>query len=164
MFDPITVLNPANPTELVYAWDPRVTAIKQFPPTTGRWGAGAIARATRSRATGTTAGGPTSYYTDAMGKPMAASNPLALLQVISAHNSIGAPATTDGQGAFKVRRSYCQQRRGSGSRTGDGWGCSDGRPSAVASFYGGVRRQSAVRLLRRLSWWWRRVRRPRRGT
>ena len=30
VFDPITVLNPANPTELVYAWDARVAAIKQF--------------------------------------------------------------------------------------------------------------------------------------
>ena len=31
VFDPITVFNPANPTEVVYAWDARVSAIKNFP-------------------------------------------------------------------------------------------------------------------------------------
>ena len=30
VFDPITVFNPANPTELVYAWDPRLAASKAF--------------------------------------------------------------------------------------------------------------------------------------
>ena len=110
VFDPITVLNPANPGELVYAWDPRLTAIKQFPTDDWSVGRGCDRESYAQPGYWYNQGGPTSYYTDAMGNAVAASNPLALLQVISAHNSIGAPATTDGQGAFKIRRSYCQQR------------------------------------------------------
>ena len=109
VFDPITVLNPANPLELVYIWDPRVTAIRQFNDD-WRVNRGCDRESYAQPGYWYNSGGATTYYTDAMGAPMAASNPLALPQVISAHNSIGAPATTDGQGAFKIRRSYCQQR------------------------------------------------------
>ena len=54
--------------------------------------------------------GPTNYYTDAMGEELPASDPRALLQQISVSDSVGAPATNDGLGQFKLRRSYCQQR------------------------------------------------------
>ena len=84
VFDPITVLNPANPTELVYIWDPRVAAsavpwrrLARQPRLRPRELRAAGLLVQRRR-------GATTYYTDAMGQPMASANPLALLQVISA--------------------------------------------------------------------------------
>ena len=49
-FDPISVFNPANPTELVYAWDPRVKAIMKFPDNSLADHRGCDRRATRSLA------------------------------------------------------------------------------------------------------------------
>jgi hypothetical protein len=45
-----------------------------------------------------------------MGQPLPATDPMALLQVISKSNSVGVPATTDGLLQFKMRRGFCQQR------------------------------------------------------
>ena len=44
-----------------------------------------------------------------MGLEIASTDPMALLQVISASDSISAPATADGLVQFKLRRNYCQQ-------------------------------------------------------
>jgi hypothetical protein len=108
VFDPITVLNPANPTELVYIWDPRVAAIREFNDDwTGNRGCDRESYAQPGY--WYNAGGPTTYYTDPMGQPVAASHAYALAQVISASNSIGAPTTTDGLSTFKKRVNYCQQ-------------------------------------------------------
>jgi hypothetical protein len=109
VFDPITVLNPANPTELVYAWDPRVAAIKLF---TDDWSSfrGCDRESYAQPGYWHNAGGPTTFYTDAMGNEVPASDPNALVQQVAAVDSIGAPATSDGLVQFKMRRSYCQQR------------------------------------------------------
>lgn len=109
VFDPITVLNPANPTELVYAWDPRVAAIKLF---NDDWSyfRGCDRESYAQPGYWRNAGGPTTFYTDVMGNQVAPSDPNALVQQVAAVDSIGAPATNDGLGQFKMRRSYCQQR------------------------------------------------------
>lgn len=109
VFDPITVLNPANPAELVYAWDPRVAAIKLF---TDDWShfRGCDRESYAQPGYWRNAGGATTFYTDAMGNEVPASDPNALVQQIAAVDSIGAPATNDGLVQFKMRRSYCQQR------------------------------------------------------
>ena len=83
VFDPITVLNPASPSELVYAWDPRVTPIRGVPTHDWSTGRGCDRESYAQPGYWYNAGGPTTYYTDAMGQSMAASNPLALVQVIS---------------------------------------------------------------------------------
>jgi hypothetical protein len=108
VFDPITVLNPTNPTELVYAWDPRVMAIRRH---NDDWSVnrGCDRESYAQPGYWYNAGGPTIYYTDAMGQPSAATNPLALRQTISASNSVGAPTTADGLNVFKKRVSFCQQ-------------------------------------------------------
>ncbi len=109
VFDPITVLNPANPTELVYVWDPRVSAIKLF---TDDWSGfrGCDRESYAQPGYWRNAGGPTTFYTDAMGRQVAPGDPHALVQQIAAVDSIGAPATQDGLVQFKMRKSYCQQR------------------------------------------------------
>jgi hypothetical protein len=106
-FDPITAFNPANPTETVYiggTLDPRVVAIMAFPSDT--WWANARGCDRESYAQPGywyNQGGPTLYYTNSFGQSVADTDPLALLQSISGHNSLGAPATNDGLGAFKSR-------------------------------------------------------------
>ncbi|MCC6991903.1 MAG: fibronectin type III domain-containing protein [Acidobacteria bacterium] len=109
VFDPITVLNPANPTEVVYAWDPRVAAIKQF---TDDWSGhrGCQRESYAQPGYWHNAGGPTTFYTDALGQEVAATDPRALVQQVTAVESVGAPATNDGLAQFKMRRDYCQQR------------------------------------------------------
>lgn len=109
VFDPITVFNPANPTEVVYAWDPRVAAVKNF---TDDWSyfRGCDRESYAQPGVWHNGGGRTTYTTDAMGQELAATDPLALVQVISASDSVSAPATTDGLLQFKVRRGFCQQR------------------------------------------------------
>jgi hypothetical protein len=109
VFDPITVLNPVNPSEVVYAWDPRVSAIKVF---NDDWSSfrGCDRESYAQPGYWYNRRGPTTYYTDAMGQEVPASDPRALVQQISASDSVGVPATNDGLGQFKTRRSYCQQR------------------------------------------------------
>lgn len=109
VFDPITVLNPASPSEVVYAWDPRVAAIKVFSDDWSRF-RGCERESYAQPGYWYNRQGPTNYYTDAMGEELPASDPRALLQQISVSDSVGAPATSDGLGQFKMRRSYCQQR------------------------------------------------------
>jgi len=109
VFDPITVLNPANPSEVVYAWDARVAAIRSF---TDDWSVfrGCDRESYAQPGYWYNRQGPTTFYTDAMGQELPASDPRALVQRISASDSVGAPATDDGLGQFKMRRSYCQHR------------------------------------------------------
>lgn len=113
VFDPITVLNPANPAELVYAWDARVAASRRF---TDDWSGfrGCDRESYAQPGYWRNAGGPTTFYTDALGQQVAPTDPRGLVQQVSAHDSIGAPATRDGLVQFKMRKSYCQQRAGLG--------------------------------------------------
>jgi hypothetical protein len=107
VFDPITVINPSNVGELVYIWDSRMNAVKEF---NDDWSGfrGCQRESYAQPGYWYNSGGPTTYYTDPMGNQVASSSPFALAQVISASASIGSPATTDGLGAFKMRRDYCQ--------------------------------------------------------
>jgi hypothetical protein len=110
VFDPITILNPANPTELVYAWDSRFAVSKSFPNDDWSTNRGCDRESYAQPGYWYNGGGATVYYTDAAGQPLTASDPLALRQEISASSSVGAPATTDGLHQFKMRKGFCQQR------------------------------------------------------
>jgi len=111
VFDPITVLDRANPTAVVYAWDPRMAGSKNFPTDdwSGNRGCDRESYAQPGYWTNTT--GRTEFWTDAMGNEVASNAPYALMQVISATpNNIGSPATNDGLFQFKMRRGFCGQR------------------------------------------------------
>jgi hypothetical protein len=108
VFDPITMFNPANPTEVVYAWDPRVSAIKNFPSDNWSGNRGCDRESYAQPGYWYNASGQTTYYTDALGQPVAQTDPKALKQEISKSNSVGSPATTDGLIQFKMRRGFCQ--------------------------------------------------------
>jgi hypothetical protein len=109
VFDPITVKNPANPLELVYAWDARMAASKNFNDDwSGNRGCDRESYAQPGYWYNST--GVTTYWTDAMGNEVAPGAPGALLQEISRSNSVGAPATRDGLQQFKMRVGFCQQR------------------------------------------------------
>ena len=109
VFDPITLFNPANPTEVVYAWDARVNAFKNFPGDDWSGNRGCDRESYAQPGYWYNGRGQTEYFTDAMGQPLAWDNPLALRQEISTSESIGSPATTDGLNQFKMRKHFCQQ-------------------------------------------------------
>lgn len=109
VFDVLTVLNPANPSETVYAWDRRVDAILRFPGNDRSWHRGCDRESYAQPGSWHNAGGRTTYITDAMGKPSTSSNPLHLVQEISAHEIVGVAASSDGNSAFKRRVNYCGQ-------------------------------------------------------
>ena len=109
VFDPITVRNPWNPSELVYAWDPRMASSKVH---NTDWGGFRGCQRESYAQPGywqNHTGGRTTYHTDPMGQEVAASDPHALVQEISTSQSVGAPATHDGMFQFKMARNYCQQ-------------------------------------------------------
>jgi hypothetical protein len=108
VFDPITVKNPANIAELVYAWDPRMAASKTFNADWSKF-RGCDRESYAQPGYWDNSRGSTTYYTDPMGNQVASSSPYALLQEISKSQSVGAPATNDGMHQFKVRRDYCGQ-------------------------------------------------------
>jgi hypothetical protein len=108
VFDPITVRNPSNAAELVYAWDPRMAASKVINHDWS-WFRGCERESYAQPGYWNNKLGSTTYYTDPMGNQVAATSPYALLQVISQSQSVGAPATNDGMHQFKLRRNYCQQ-------------------------------------------------------
>ena len=111
VFDPITVFNAANPTEVVYAWDSRLDSSLNF-PYNDRSGHRGCDRESYAQPgywynSGT---GRTTYYTDAHGAELPSTDPGALAQVISNNYSVGVPATNDGLVQFKMRRNYCGVR------------------------------------------------------
>jgi len=113
VFDPITVFNPANPTELVYAWDPRVESIMQFPNNSRDRFRGCDRESYAQPGYWYNNTGRTEFYTDAMGNEVLPTDSMAIKQVISLSQSVGSPATNDGLAAFKMRKNYCG--------TGLGW-------------------------------------------
>ena len=102
MFDPITVLNPSNPTELVYAWDPRMAASKVHNDDWS-WFRGCERESYAQPGYWNNARRPTIYYTDPMGNQVASTHPLRAGAGDLAVQSVGAPATTDGMHQFKMR-------------------------------------------------------------
>jgi hypothetical protein len=106
VFDPITAYDPANPTRLLYIWDPAMNIGLNWP------------KADRTQARGCdreSYHGPTAwynqlgrdiYYTDAMGNEVVY-GPLALKQEISRVGYKNFVATSDGMSQFKLRKNYC---------------------------------------------------------
>ena len=66
----LRVFNPANPTEVVYAWDARVSAIKNFPSDDWSGNRGCDRESYAQPGYWYNGGGQTTYYTDAMGQPL----------------------------------------------------------------------------------------------
>jgi hypothetical protein len=123
-FDSITVFNPANPTEVVYAWDPRVAAIKNFPGDDWSGNRG-CERESYAQPGDNHETGPREFWTDVMGRETSPLNPLAVRQLLPTAVSVGAlrastpvggetAATANHQ--FKIARSYCQNRAQLGLR------------------------------------------------
>lgn len=104
VFDPITVFNPQQPDETVYAWDPRVSAIKNFP---NDWSGhrGCDREAYAQVGYFYNQNGPTEYWTDAMGH-VTLPGPLAIQQIVAAVDSVGLASTQDNL-QFKRRVSMC---------------------------------------------------------
>ena len=125
LFDPITAQNPANPTEVVYiggVTDPRVNAIKAYPENDWSGNRGCDRESYAQPGYWYNQGEPTTYYTDTLGNPVASTHPLAIAQLISAHNAIGLPATGSSSpdentvnGAFKIHVDWCEGTQHSGN-------------------------------------------------
>jgi hypothetical protein len=108
VFDPITIRNPLNVGELVYAWDSRMAASKIHNDDWSKF-RGCDRESYAQPGYWFNSRGSTTYYTDPMGQQVSSSSPYALVQEISKSDSVGAPATTDGMHQFKMRRYYCGQ-------------------------------------------------------
>src|SRR5436190_196816 len=82
-FDPVTVLNPADPTEKVYAWDPRVAAIKNFPTDDWSFFRGCQRESYAQPGYWYNQTALTQFWTDAMGNQLPPDDRLAISQTIS---------------------------------------------------------------------------------
>lgn len=91
----------------VCAWDARVAAIRLFTDDRSSF-RGCDRESCAQAGYWDSRQGPTTCYTDAMGQEVPASDPRALVQQTSTSDSVGAPATSNGLGQFKIRRGYCQ--------------------------------------------------------
>lgn len=107
VFDPITVFNKDNPTEVVYVWDPRVANIKSFPNDNWSNYRGCVRESYAQVGYFYNGAGQTTYYTDPMGNVVPQSDPMAIKQTISTSNVIGMLSTADNV-AFKKKINYCQ--------------------------------------------------------
>jgi hypothetical protein len=110
VFDPITVFDPTTPSALVFAWSSSMTASMRYPESDWSGHRGCDRESYAQPGYWNNADGEERYYTDAMGEEVAADDPRALEQIVSASHSVGAPATWDGLAAFKIRRNYCGLR------------------------------------------------------
>lgn len=108
VFDPITVFNKDNPTEVVYAWDPRVAAIKNF---NDDWSGnrGCVRENYAQVGYFYNSGGQTTYYTDPMGMVVSQTDPMAIKQTVSASDVVGLASTQDNL-QFKKKTDYCQSK------------------------------------------------------
>ncbi len=106
VFDPITVMNPLDLTELIYAAD--VPAFSSF----GGEFHGCDREAYHGPIYWRNAGGSTTYRTDAYGQISANG---VFEQVVSVHNVIGPAMTNDGLTQFKMRESFCAAGLGLGN-------------------------------------------------
>jgi hypothetical protein len=111
VFDPITALDPANPTRLLYMWDAAMSVIKQFPENDWSLNRGCDREAYHGPTYWYNSTGLTTFYTDAMGNEVPANSPLALAQIVSPHDTHGGfYASIDGNETFKFKRGHCGQR------------------------------------------------------
>ena len=111
MFDPITVFNPNNPAERVFAWDPRVAAHKNFP---NDWsGFRGCAREGYSQVGYHFNGSDPSeeYLLDTRtNRVVAAANAWTTRLVVGRSNSAGAPPFSSNILQYKKRRDHCDHR------------------------------------------------------
>lgn len=117
VFDPITVFNPAVPSERVLATDPRVRLQFKFDQPFDTW-RGCSRESYAQPGLIDNESGPSTYNTDAMGR-VTAQGPLSLQQLIPNRSNGGnlrasTPVASDGANGpnhqFKLRVSYCHQR------------------------------------------------------
>lgn len=106
-FDPITARDSANPTRLLYIWDAAVDAIVPFPANPRNQFRGCDRESYAGPLYWYNPKGPTTFTTDAMGQMVAASDPKAIHQYVSQHDTIEFKATADGLSQFKQRRQTC---------------------------------------------------------
>jgi hypothetical protein len=105
VFDPITVFNRDNPLEVIYAWDTRVAAIKNF---NDDWSGhrGCVRENYAQIGYFYNGGGSTTYYTDHMGNVVSQNVTGAIRQIVSASNVVGLASTQDNL-QFKMKTNYC---------------------------------------------------------
>ena len=105
VFDPITVFDPANPTRVLYIWDPAVNPILNFPNNPRSSSRGCNREAYHGPAQWDNSTSSDVYLTDAMGQEMP-NGPVR--QEISRYRSTSNfVATNDGQSQFKFRSRQC---------------------------------------------------------
>ncbi|MGE0363068.1 MAG: hypothetical protein AB7R67_20310 [Vicinamibacterales bacterium] len=113
VFDPITVFNRANPTEVVYAWDDRFKPYRRFPNDDWTGNRGCIRENYAQIGYSQNQGGPRVIYTDAMGREVVQTDPGAIKQVVPTVNivdhrsSTARPGEAAGNQAFKFKVDYC---------------------------------------------------------
>jgi hypothetical protein len=104
--DPITVINPANPTEVVYAWDLRVMALLKFKNSQTHF-RGCSREFYNQFGYARNAGGLPQYTTDPFGFVVAADHPAALVQDVPVAQQLGLPVNSNGSGAWKDDQRVC---------------------------------------------------------
>jgi hypothetical protein len=105
-FDPITVLDPADPTRLVYLWDPAVNAVMNWPNNSRTYVRGCDREAYHGPAYWYNNTSSDTFFTDAVGNEVAGGP---LRQEVSRYVSDGSMfrATNDGLSQFKYRKRNC---------------------------------------------------------
>lgn len=113
VFDPITVFNRANPTEVVYAWDDRFKPYRNFPGDDWTGNRGCIRENYAQVGYSQNQGGPRVIYTNAMGQEVAQTDPGAIKQIVPTvtivdhRSSTARPGEAAGNQAFKLKVDYC---------------------------------------------------------
>ena len=75
VFDPITVFDRTRPTEVIYAWEPRMFGSRAFPDNDWSGHRGCDRESYAQPGYWYNGGGPEEYYTDAMGEPRRSGRP-----------------------------------------------------------------------------------------
>jgi len=108
VFDTITTMDPADKTRLIYTTDAFASRLNEAPFMGGFHGCDRENYHTAPY--WYNANGPTMYFTDAFGNPLAEGAPGALRQEVSAHSQIGIGMASRADGIlnqFKERTDYC---------------------------------------------------------
>lgn len=111
VFDPITVFDINNPTNLVYAWSDAYKPYRAFPNDDWSYFRGCNRESYAQVGNFYNTGGPTTIWTNPEGNQTSSSAPNALKQQIAAIDLVGHKSTADNE-SFKIRRSYCASSLG----------------------------------------------------
>ncbi|MEK7595611.1 MAG: Ig-like domain-containing protein [Patescibacteria group bacterium] len=104
VFDPITIMDPANHTRLVYMWAEEADKSLNFPNNDRSYVRGCVRESYSGPVNWYNSGGKDVYYSDAMGREMSGGK---LRQEISLHGYKNFVATNDGLSQFKLKKSFC---------------------------------------------------------